>query len=206
MMSGDRLERYRHALPAGSTVRRRLDYAHGEGTSHQPRREPVPRVTVVSTPRKHEFAIRNIRRNVRGMRDNEIDDYLRELEVLDLERERDPGHDSDLEDISPAEDSGEEYRPPGVEREESELEFSGFSAFDDEDDLSYDNSDSDGDSEGDGPVPRRGRIVRRRRGGAQRRARDAGVEVRSGGEVHIEGEGEVQSGDEEVRVRGEWGC
>ena len=38
------------------------------------------------------------------------------------------------EDISPAEDSGDEYVPPGSRRklEESDLEFSGFSGLEEE--------------------------------------------------------------------------
>ena len=166
-MSGRTGEHFRRALPPGSSVRRQLDYSAGEGTSRQSSGEPIPRVAIVSTPRKHEHAIRNIRRNVRGLRDNEIDDYLRELEAVELRRQTEPRDDSDMEDISPAEDSGDEYRPPGEEREhESELEFSGFSAYDEEDDESFiEDSESDGESEGDGPVPRSvGRPRRKRRG------------------------------------------
>ena len=91
------------------------------------------------------------------------------------------------EDISPAEDSGDEYVPPGSrgEREQSDLEFSGFSGFEEEEEEEEEEEDhsvsvvveeSDGESEGDGPeVPRgnrgRGRGRRCARGGARGRAR-----------------------------------
>ena len=88
-------------------------------------------------------------------------------------------------DISPAEDSGDEYVPPGSRGErESDLEFSGFSGVEEdeeeeEEEEEHHHSDSvveesDGESEGDGPeVPRggswrgRGRARDRTRGGAR---------------------------------------
>ena len=93
----------------------------------------------------------------------------------------DQGWSSD-EDISPAEDSGDEYVPPGSRGErESDLEFSGFSGVeeDEEEEEEHHHSDSvgeesDGESEGNGPeVPRGGswRGRGRARGGAQGGAR-----------------------------------
>ena len=87
------------------------------------------------------------------------------------------------EDISPAEDSGNEYVPPGSrgEREESDLEFSGFSGFEEEQEEEQSVNavvkESDGESEGNGPeVPRgsRGRGRGRARGRARSRARGRG--------------------------------
>ena len=126
-MSKPSKEHFRHVLPIGSTVRRRLDMDAGEGTSRQPSSEPIPRVTIVHTPRKHEHALRNIRKNVRGLRDQDIGPYLLELQARDLERDAEPRDDSDLEDISPAEDSGDEYQPPGTEREEERERASSIS-------------------------------------------------------------------------------
>ena len=91
----------------------------------------------------------------------------------------DQGWSSD-EDISPAEDSGDEYVPPGSRGEqESDLEYSGFSGEDEEEEEEEEeehHSESDGESEGDGPeVPRGGRwrgLGRgRARGGARGRTR-----------------------------------
>ena len=83
----------------------------------------------------------------------------------------DQGWSSD-EDISPAEDSGDEYVPPGSRGErESDLEFSGFSALEEDEEeehhsVSVVEEESDGESEGHGPeVPRGGRG--RARGGAR---------------------------------------
>ena len=85
---------------------------------------------------------------------------------------------------SPAEDSGDEYVPPGSRGErESDLEFSGFSALEEDEEeehhsVSVVEEESDGESEGDGPeVPRggrgrgRGRARGRARSGARGRAR-----------------------------------
>ena len=62
---------------------------------------------------------------------------------------------SSEDDITPEEDSGDEYLPPGATGG-GDLDFSGFSALEEEEeeqlferDL---DSDSDGESEGDGPA------------------------------------------------------
>ena len=75
----------------------------------------------------------------------------------------DQGWSSD-EDISPAEDSGDEYVPPGSRGErESDLEFSGFSGVEEDEEeeeehhsVSLVEEESDGESEGDGPEVLRG--------------------------------------------------
>ena len=81
------------------------------------------------------------------------------------------------ENISPAEDSGDEYVPPGSrgEREESDLEFSGFSGLEEEEEEEQSVSavveESDGESEGDGPeVPRGSRGRGRARGRGRSRS------------------------------------
>ena len=69
---------------------------------------------------------------------------------------------SSEDDITPDEDSGDEYLPPGATgggERESDLDFSGFSAFEEEEAQLYEpdpDSDSDGESEGDGPVQQMG--------------------------------------------------
>ena len=83
------------------------------------------------------------------------------------------------EDIIPEEDSGDEYLPPGATGKlgrESDLDFSGFSAFEEEEEEELprvdDDSDSDGESEGDGPARPRGvggRVCGRACGRGQRR-------------------------------------
>ena len=92
---------------------------------------------------------------------------------------------------------------------ESELDFSGFCCYDDEDDCSYeeDDSESDGESEGDSPVRRVGRgAVRRRVAARQRRERgEGGAELWESGEVGGElrtarEEGDVHMGDDDVEM------
>ena len=131
---------------------------------------------IIATPRKH----RGIRRRQK-LPDKEIHDYFGGDSSDEEVREvgGDQGWSSD-EDILPAEDSGDEYVPPGSRGErESDLEFSGFSALEEDEEeehhsVSVVEEESDGESEGDGPeVPRggRGRARGRARGGAQGRAR-----------------------------------
>ena len=125
-----------------------------------------------------------------GVRDQlNIDDYMRELD-RDAPR-YDTVHDgltsASEEDISADEDSGDEYLPPGRREEqarESDLDFSGFSGFEEEEEVENgQESDSDGDSEGDGPVRGvggRGRARRTGRRGGRGRARSRSPE---GGDV-----------------------
>ena len=113
----------------------------------------------------------------------------------------DQGWSSD-DDISPAEDSGDEYVPPGSRGErESDLEFSVFRGVEEDDDddeeeeeeeeeEEHHHSDSaveesDGESEGDGPeVPRGGRGLGRgrARGGARGRTRSRARSPASSGD------------------------
>ena len=175
-------------------MRRVLDYEAGEGTSRQQHPPSPPRIqrpwnrsryppTVdddIATPRKHRGVLRGIRRRQK-LPDKEIHDYFGGDSSDEEVREvgGDQGWSSD-EDISPAEDSGDEYVPPGSRGErESDLEFSGFSALEEDEEekhhsVSVVEEESDGESEGDGPeVPRggRGRVRGSARGGARGRAR-----------------------------------
>ena len=184
-------EKVRRVLPTGSeNVRRRLDLEAGEGTSAQrdpPVRRPrvdarVPALTygsgaIQTTPQKHHGVLKGIRRRMGGMSDLDIDGYIMQME-RDQEDEvprvsvRDEWSSED--DITLDEDSGDEYLPPGATgggERESDLDFSGFSAFEEEEAQLYEpdpDSDNDGESEGDGPVQQRGKGGRARRKGRGR--------------------------------------
>ena len=88
---------------------------------------------------------------------------------------------SSEDDITPDEESGDEYLPPGATGGgdlESDLDFSGFSALQEEEEaaeiLEQDpDSDSVGESESDGPAPQRGEGGRAH-GGARRKGRGRG--------------------------------
>ena len=122
-------------------VRRRLDGEDGEGTSNQPhaglfapqasgRPEEGPRGVredsrlqgqpsggpedVSSTPRRNRGVLRGIRRRFRGLRAKEIDDYMLELDRREADheaRDRTWSSSDEGEDITPDEDSGDEYLP-----------------------------------------------------------------------------------------------
>ena len=173
-MAGRREVHERHVLPIGSeSVRQRLDVEAGEGTSAQGNVSVHPREhrestrgaieappNVVETPRRHHGGLRGIRRRLEGMRQLELDKYMLELDRTEAQhRGRGQEWDSD-DDISPDEDSGDEYVPPGArgratgERERaSDLDFSGFSAFEEEEEMV---GGEESESEGDGVVPVRG--------------------------------------------------
>ena len=137
------------------------------------------------TPQKHHGVLRGIRRRMGGWSVLAIDGYITQMQV---ERDQDAMprvHDgwSSEDDITPEEDSGDEYLPPGATGGgdlESDLDFSEFSALEEEEEEQLferdPDSDSDGESEGDGPAqPRRGEGgVRARGGGARRQGRGRG--------------------------------
>ena len=188
-------EHFRRGLPTEhGRVRRVLEYEAGEGTSRQQPPPPPPRIQrpwsrsrypptvddIIATPRKHRGVFRGIRRRQKLL-DKEIHDYFggdsSDEEVREVGGDQEWSSD---EDISPAEDSGDEYVPPGSRGErESDLEFSGFSGLEEEEEeeqhsVSVVVEESDGESEGDGrEVPRgnRRRGRGRARGGARGRAR-----------------------------------
>ena len=107
-------------------MRRRLNIEAGEGSSTQPEPSVVPRgvvpgprgsvdapATIVTTPRRHPGVLRGIRKRMGGMRDKEINDYLMHLDREDRDISVGGGvWSSSDEDIS-ADDSEDEYRPPG---------------------------------------------------------------------------------------------
>ena len=143
----------RRVLPTGSeNVRRRLDVEAGEGTSAQ--RAPPPPCTMFSCtrsypciascvrthpddPQKHHGVLRGIRRSMGGLSELDIDGYITQMQA---ERDQDAMprvHDewSSEDDITPEEDSGDEYLPPGATGGvdlESDLDFSGFRCFEEE--------------------------------------------------------------------------
>ena len=96
-----------------------------------------------------------------GWSELEIDGYITQMQA---ERDQDAMprvHDewSSEDDITPEEDSGDGYLPPGATgggNLESDLEFSGLSALEEEEEEQLferdPDSDSDGESEGDGPA------------------------------------------------------
>ena len=100
-----------------------------------------------------------------GLSELDIDGYNTQMQA---ERDQDAiprVHDewSSEDDITPEEDSGDEYLPPGATGGgdlESDLDFSGFSALEEEEEQQLferdPDSDSDGESEGDGPAQPRG--------------------------------------------------
>ena len=194
-------EHFRRGLPTEhGRVRCVLDYEAGKGTSRQQHPPSPPRIQrswscsrypptvddIIATPRKHRGVLRGIRRRQK-LPDKEIHDYFggdsSDEEVCEVGG--DQGWSSD-EDISPAEDSGDEYVPPGSRGErESDLEFSGFSALEEDEEEEEHHSvcvveeESDGESEGDGPeVPRGGRA----RGGARGRTRGGARSPASSGD------------------------
>ena len=172
----------RHSLPAKSSrLIRVLDFAARVGPSTQPQAGPfvsgdsggsrgdvattsgdgVPRggpPSVTVTPKKNRGVIRGIRRHFGGLKAKEIDDYMLELDERDAAREsRDrtwSSSEGEGEDLTPDEDSGDDYVPPGAagDEGESELDFSGVSGLEEEgDEVPYsDGESSDGLSEGDG--------------------------------------------------------
>ena len=185
-------EHFRRGLPTDhGRVRRVLDYEAGEGTSRQQHPPSPPHIQrpwsrsrypptvddIIATPRKHKGVLRGIRRRQK-LPDKDIHDYFGGDSSDEEVREvgGDQGWSSD-EDISPAEDSGDEYVLPGNRGErENDLEFSGFSAVEEDEEeeehhsVSLVEEESDGESEEDGPeVPRGGRG--RARGRTRGRAR-----------------------------------
>ena len=163
-------EHFRRGLPTEhGRVRRVLDYKAGEGTSRQQHPPSPPRIQrpwsrsrypptvddIIATPRKHRGVLRGIRR-CQKLPDKEIHDYFGGDSSDEEVREvgGDQGWSSD-EDISPAEDSGDEYVPSGSRGErESDLEFSGFSALeeDEEEEEEEHHSVSVVEEESDGKV------------------------------------------------------
>ena len=95
-----------------------------------------------------------------GLSELDIDGYIMQMQV---ERDQDAMPRVHEDDITPEEDSGDEYLPPGATgggNLESDLDFSGFSALEEEEEEQLferdPDSDSDGESEGDGPAQPRG--------------------------------------------------
>ena len=181
-MPKHREENVRRVLPIGSeNVRHRLDLQAGEGTSAQPdppvrrprvhARVPAPHPEsgpIQTTPQKHHGVLRGIRRRMGGWSQLNIDGYITQMQVERDQDEVPRVHDecSSEDDITPDEDSGDEYLTPGATgggERESDLDFSGFSAYEEEEAAElYEpdpDSDSDRESEGDGPVQQRGRGV-----------------------------------------------
>ena len=171
-------------------MRRRLDLQAGEGTSAQPdppvrrphvrARVPAPHPgsgPIQTTPQKHHGVLRGIRRRMGGWTQLDIDGYITQMQTERDHDEMPRVHNewSSEDDITPDEDSGDEYLPPGA-TVGGDLDFSGFSAFEEEEEAElYEpdpDSDSDGESEGDGPVQQRGEGGRER-GGARSRGRGA---------------------------------
>ena len=125
----------RHILPIGSeNVRRRINFNPGEGPSTQPhvprgvvRQRPdyvPPPTTPVTTPRKHHGVLRGIRHCMGTLKTKDINDYMLDIDREEVEQPRVRDGWSSEEDITPEEDSGDEYVPPGATGErgrESEL-------------------------------------------------------------------------------------
>ena len=195
-MPKHREEHVRRVLPIGSeNVQRRLDLEAGEGTSAQhdpPVRRPrvhdrVPAShsgsgPIQTTPQKHHGIPRGMRRRMGVWSELDIDGYITQMQAERDQDEMPRVHDkwSSEDDITPDEDSGDEYLPSGTtggDDLESDLDFSGFSAFEEEEEAQlYEpdpDSDSDGESEGDGPAQPRGEGGRAR-GGARRKGRGRG--------------------------------
>ena len=187
-------EHFRRGLPTEhGRVRRVLDYEEGEGMSRQQHPPPPPRIQrpwsrsryppsvddIIATPRKHRGVLRGIRRR-QNLPDKDINDYFEGSSSDEEVRELGGGRQewSSDEDISPAEDSGDKYVPPGSrgEREESDLEFSGFSALEEEQSISAVVEESDRESEGDGPEVPRGSRGRGRARGRSRSPASSGDE------------------------------
>ena len=174
-----REEHVRRVLPIGSEiVRRRLDVEAGEGTSAQ-RAPAVQRSRVhdhvpashpgsgpiQTTPQNHHGVLRGIRRHMGGLSELDIDGYITQMQAEHDQDALPHVHDewSSEDDITPEEDSGDEYLPPGATGGgdlESDLNFSGFSALEEEEEEQLferdSDSDSDGESEGNGPAQPRG--------------------------------------------------
>ena len=192
-MPKHREEHVRRVLLIGSeNVWRRLDLEAGEGTSAQ-RDPPVrrPRVhdlvpaphpgsgPIQTTPQKYHGILRGIRRCMGGWSELDINGYITHMQAERDQDEMPRVHDewSSEDDITPDEDSGDEYLPPGATGG-GDLDFSGFSAFEEEEEEAqlYEpdpDSDSDEESEGDGPAQPRGEGGRAR-GGAHRKGRGRG--------------------------------
>ena len=240
-MSKRRQEHERRVLPLGSErVRRVLDVGAGEGPSQpsasasppkecRPKRFPTPPPasgSVTRTPMKHRGVLRGIRRRMKARDPLTIDDYILDRERDERRSRRGVDGWSSEDDISLEEDSEDEYLPPEERRarfHESELDFSGFSALEEEEEVyssASDDSESDGESEGDGPLPRKGyrRAVRGRRGRARvgkggrvrgrasvgaRSGGASGSDGGSGGSVMGRGRGDVGSAESRDGGRGE---
>ncbi|XP_066941045.1 uncharacterized protein [Macrobrachium rosenbergii] len=90
---------------------------------------------VRNRPWKHRGVLRGIRKHLGGLQQKDIDEYLLELDREQVENPHfDGSWSSSDEDITP-DVSDDEYLPPMSVREpqhESELEFSGFSAYEGE--------------------------------------------------------------------------
>ena len=168
-MPKHREEYVRRVLPIGSeNVRRRLDVEAGVGTSAQ--RAPLYNAlvyTIVSLHhiQKHHGILRGIRRHMGGLSELDIDGYITQMQAERDQDELPRVHNEWLskDDITPEEDSGDEYLPPGVTGGgdlESDLDFSGFNALEEEEEQQLferdSDSDSDWESEGDGPAQPRG--------------------------------------------------
>ena len=124
-MPKHREENVRRVLPIRSeNVRRRLDLVAGEGTSAQ-RFPPVrrPRVCarvpaphpgsgpIQTTPQKHHGVLRGIRCRMGGWSQLDIDGYITQMQTERDQDEMPRVHDewSSEDDITPDEDSGDEY-------------------------------------------------------------------------------------------------
>ena len=135
-MAERRKEHQRRTLPLQSNVRRVLNLEPNHqapaSSNPQPRRynqrlqqEQVSGSgPVTTTPRKHRGILRGLRRQIGGLKQREIEEYLLEPDG-NLRRREDDGDwwsSSSNDDITPEEDSGEEYQPPLSARKERERE------------------------------------------------------------------------------------
>ena len=119
----------RHVLPIGSeNVRRRILDDAGEGTSgqHQPTSRPrvrdagqrgaeKPPPVYVETPKKHRGILRGIRKRMGGLPQLGLDDYMKELDNVEREREHERGGmwgSSDSDITVDDSDNNADYVPP----------------------------------------------------------------------------------------------
>ena len=208
-MAERRDDHIRRVLPLEhQNVRRRINFNPGVGPSTQPqvprgivRPRPAyvpPPTTLVTTPRKHHGVIRGIRRRMGNLPTRDIN-----IDRDDVEHPRVREEWSSEEDITTEEGSGDEYVPPGATGErgrESELEFSGVSGFEEEEEKHCvdDDNDSDGESEGDGPARPMG-VGGRVRGRASKRGEEEEEQHCVDDDNECDGESE---GDGPARPRG----
>ena len=104
-------------------------------------------------PQKHHGILRGIRHRMGGWSELDIDWYITQMQA---ERDQDAmprvrDQWSSEDDITPEEDSGDEYLPPGATGGgdlESDLDFSGFSALEEEEEEQHFERDPDSDSDG----------------------------------------------------------